>query len=168
MNIDILANFLRWLHILAAVALVGGAIFQRIALIPALSTLPEDQRNAYREAIRKRWAPVVWMSIVSLLISGTVGIVLIVRQFSPPAARLPSFYHMLFGIKFLLAMVVFFLASVLAGRSQKTKSFRDAAPRWLTAFLLLATLVICLGGVLRSTHLGPNAPTPGLTAPSDS
>ena len=35
MDFDIVGIILRWMHILAAIALFGGTIFQRLALVPA-------------------------------------------------------------------------------------------------------------------------------------
>jgi hypothetical protein len=57
----------------------------------------------------------------------------------------------LFGIKFLLALAIFFLASVLTGHSARTQKFRDNRRLWLTVNLVLAVLVVCISGILRKS-----------------
>ncbi len=42
----------RWLHILAAITAVGGTIFIRFALLPAMAEMDDTQRNSLQEAIR--------------------------------------------------------------------------------------------------------------------
>jgi hypothetical protein len=49
--------------------------------------------------------------------------------------------------------------SRLAGRSAATARFRQHARYWLTVNVVLGILVICISGVLRTTH---NAPDPNL------
>ena len=107
------------------------------------------------------------VSALFLLISGTINLLFTIRLFKPPNEPLPAYYHMLFGIKFLLALVVFFLASVLAGRSEGTRTFRENASKWLTINLIVATILVCISGVLRSTHTGPNIEPPAAGAPQD-
>ena len=46
MPIDYLALVLRLLHILAVITAVGGMIFIRFALLPALDTIGDEQRRA--------------------------------------------------------------------------------------------------------------------------
>ena len=164
MEIDFVGIVLRWMHIFAAIALFGGAIFQRLALSPAMSQLPADQQEAVRDAIRRRWSKVVMVSILLLLVSGIVNLILTVRLFKDPNPKLPTYYHILFGIKFILAMAIFFLASVLSGRSEGTKSFRENASKWLGVTLILATIVVGISGVLRSTHTGPNIKPPATSS----
>ncbi len=162
MEIDILGLLLRWMHIFAAIALFGGTMFQGFALLPAVGNLPESERRPFHDAVRSRWSKVVMVSILFLLVSGLTNYILTIRTFKAlgPEYELPKIYHMLFGIKFLLAMVIFFFASVLSGRSEKLQKFRDQAGKWVTLNLILATIVVGISGVLRSTHTGPNIEPP--------
>jgi hypothetical protein len=86
-----------------------------------------------------------------------INFILTMKLFKAADVVMPRFYHPLFGIKFLLALAIFFLASMLAGRSQGTQKFRDHAARWLTVSLVLATLVVAISGILRSTHVAPDS-----------
>ena len=54
MEIDWLALVLRWLHLVAAVAAIGGTIFMRVALVPAAAGLPVDVHKTLAEAIRRQ------------------------------------------------------------------------------------------------------------------
>jgi uncharacterized membrane protein len=143
-------NFLgllfRWIHILAAIAAVGGMIFQRIALMPSLAVLPDESRKALHEAVRSRWSKMVMAGIAFLLASGLYNFVMTWRTY-----YLPGYYHALFGIKVLLALAIFFIASALVGRSPALEGIRRNARFWLTLNLTLAIGLVCISGVLRMT-----------------
>ena len=167
MEIDYLGILLRWMHIFAAIALFGGSIFQRVALVPASKELAADQRQRLGDAVRRRWSRVVMLSILFLLVSGLVNFVLTINLFKAAGLKAPTLYHVLWGTKVLLALVVFFFASALAGRGAATQKFRDNAGKWLTVNLVLATLIVAISGVLRSLHTAPNAAIPpGLSSPA--
>jgi uncharacterized membrane protein len=135
---------LRWMHVLAAITAVGGTIFARVALVPSLEVLTEDGRTKLHEAIRQHWArPVKW-AITFLLISGIFNIIRIENDY-----KVDMVYRAIFGIKLLLAVGVFFLASALTGHTKGTQRFRDHRKYWLTVNMVLAVLIVCLSGVLR-------------------
>ena len=148
MNIDYLAVVFRWLHILPAIIAVGGTVFMRMALLPSIGELPEGQRAAFHEAIRSRWAKWVMGSIAFLLVSGFYN-------FFSLNARLDlqKPYHMLFGIKFLLALAIFAIASFLAGRTAVAQRMRKNARMWLNLNITLAVTLVCLSGVMRSISM---------------
>ncbi len=150
---------LRWMHILAAITAVGGTIFARLALVPSLSVLSEDARGKLHEAVRQHWGRPVQISISFLLISGIVNIVLIEKTYF--VSQVP-YYHIVFGIKFVLAFAVFFLASALTGQGKATQRFRDNRRYWLTVNMVLAVTIVCLSGVLRKTEL-PRKPLSAIT-----
>jgi uncharacterized membrane protein len=162
MPIDYLALILRLLHILAAITAVGGMIFIRFALLPALDTLGDEQRRALHDRIRARWSRLIQVSILFLLASGLVnfGMFVIAARDWPETWR-TSFntgYQMLFGIKFILALVIFAVASILTGKSAGTQKIRDNPRFWLNLNLSLALAVVIISGVLRLTHVGPTDP----------
>jgi uncharacterized membrane protein len=160
-DIDILGVVLRWMHILAAITAVGGTIFSRVALLPAVGSLPDEPRRALLEGIRSRWSKYVAAAILFLLVSGLWNFMQMERTY-----KLGALYHALFGIKFLLAFVIFFLASVLNGRSALAQKFRANARCWLTVNMTLAILVVCISGVLRGLPHPPKvAAAPAVVAP---
>ncbi len=138
---------LRWIHIIGAITLVGGAIVMRCAYLPAMA---ESAAADFASAFRRRWSKLVMISSGLLLISGFVSFFLLVKQY-----ELPSQYHMLFGIKFLLVFAVFFLSAALSGRSKLAEKLRKKEKTWLTINLILALTVVCLAGLMKTTERTP-------------
>ncbi len=62
-------------------------------------------------------------------------------------------------MKFLCALALFAVASLLVGRTSLAQRLRVNAPRWLWINVLLAGLIVAISGVLRTTHppVGPGA-----------
>lgn len=150
-DIDILGLVSRWLHILAAIAAVGGSIFMRLALMPSVGVLADDARRALHEAVRSRWSKVVMAAILFLLLSGVYNIATIEMRRTVPEDAL-TLYRALFGVKFLLALAIFFIASALVGRSEGLAKIRQNARCWLTLNVVLAVVLILISGLLRVTR----------------
>jgi len=140
----------RWLHILAAITAVGGTIFARFVVFPSLAPLEADQRAALHATMRGRWSRIVAAAIGFLLVSGLYNFMVTVSEY-----QVPKWYHMVFGVKFLLAMVIFGVASLLVGRSPAADSLRRNATAWLNLNIALAVLVVCLSGMLRTAPRVP-------------
>ncbi len=141
---DILLLLFRWMHILAAITAVGGTIFARFALLPAAAELPEPQRASFMEGIRSRWFVFVNAAILFLLVSGFYNLVMNFKQY-----KLPMQYHMLLTVKLVLAFAIFWLASVLNGRSQRAQRFRQNAKFWLNLNVAMAVVLVMVSGTMR-------------------
>ncbi len=139
----------RWLHIVGAIAAVGGAIFALFVLLPASGVLSPEAREKFHAAVRQRWSKIVFTAIGILLLSGLYNFVMISKGFR---GELPWWYHPLFGIKFLLALAVFAIASLLAGRTTLAQRMRSRMKFWMSLNLLLAALIIAISGVMRTAH----------------
>ena len=163
MPIDYLAYILRLLHILAAITIVGGSVFLRFALLPAVSSLADEQRRSLHEAVRSRWARLVQISILFLLVTGLINFVMFVRAAKGWSDEwretYNATYQMLFGIKFLLALCIFALISILTGKSAGTQKIRDNFRFWVNVNLALALAVVMISGAMRLTHVGPTDPS---------
>lgn len=157
-NIDWLGLSLRWLHILSAITAAGGSIFAWIAVHPALSTLPDDVRATFAANVRKRWAPIVGVCILFLLVSGLINFVLINRNVFKGYDV--GVYHMMFGVKFLLALGVFYIASALSGKSKATQPMRDSASFWLGLNVALIVFIVAISGLMRGMHTAANPDLP--------
>lgn len=138
------ALVLRWVHVLSAILGVGGAMFVRFALLPAAATLDDAAHAQLKEAVRVRWARFMHAAVGLLLVSGLANFALKVTTY-----KLPPLYHMLFGIKFLLALAVLGIASVLVGKSKLAVKLRERQAFWLNVNIALAVVVVCLSGGLR-------------------
>jgi len=143
----------RVLHILAAITAVGGTIYMRMALLPATTSLDEETRQRLQQELRRRWMIPLNASILFLLVSGLFNLMSTLRTY-----EVPGYYNALFGIKFLLAMAIFFFASVLSGRSPGTEKFRQNARTWLTLNMVLGITLVCISGVLRVAEKIPKPP----------
>jgi hypothetical protein len=150
----------RWLHLLAAITAVGGTIFARFVVTPALDELPPDRRGPLHAALRARWSKIVPVAIGFLLASGLYNILVTSIQYS-----VPRWYNPLFGVKFLLALVIFAVASLLIGKTPLADQMRRNARFWLNLNILLAVLVVCLSGILRTAEKTPRV-SPGESVPA--
>lgn len=136
----------RWLHIAAAIIAVGGLVFLRMVLHPAArTTLDETAHLKLREAVIGRWARVVHVCIAFLILSGIYNAVIMFPRH--PGQPL---YHSLFGLKVLLALVLFFLAIALTGRSEALAAIRRNSPWWMTVNIILAAAVVLLSNILKN------------------
>ena len=142
---DFLLLVSRWFHVAAAIIALGGAAFTLLALIPAAkATLADDLHERLREAIRARWSRVVHTCIGLLFITGAVNFVILAI---PPKIE-PMPYHAIFGVKFLAALAVFFIAEALVGRGPAFAKIRRQRAKWLSVLLALGAIIVLLSGVL--------------------
>lgn len=141
----LLSLILRWMHIFATVTAVGGMIYLKFMLLPALDKLPEKERKELMVDVQSRWRKFVLGAITLLLLSGLINTLRIARGYEFPG----GYYHALLGVKILLAIVVFGISSLLIGRSGLANRVKENAPFWLKVNLTLASVIICLAGVLR-------------------
>ncbi|MEO1992782.1 MAG: hypothetical protein ABGW78_12660 [Pirellulales bacterium] len=152
---------LRWAHILGAVLALGGLAFARFGLLPALADFDEETRVKIHESIRRRWLPWVILAITLLLVSGLANFLLFNRLVKEQGWgggtwMQQTSYHALFGVKFLLAMGVFYFSSGLVGRGRGTQWIRDNRSTWLTITLGMAIGIVIISGCMRQLHTGPN------------
>ncbi len=140
---------LRWIHILAAIALMGGSIFVRFALLPALKNLPAETRRQLEGDVRSSWSRIVMLAVALLLVTGLVNFGLVASRYEFTGLITTPLYHALLGTKFLLALPIFFIASRLAGRSEAAVRFRENGRFWVSVNLTLALLIVLIAGVLR-------------------
>jgi uncharacterized membrane protein len=150
---------LRWLHIMAAATAIGGMVFIFLALLPALAEFDETTRGKVHAALRSRWSKVVMASIAVLLITGLVNFFLANSRYTFKGTP----YHMLFGIKFLLALVVFFISSLLTGRSGLAEKVRQNARIWVGVNLILVMILVGLSAGLKVTREKAPPRAPGET-----
>ena len=142
-----MAVLFRWLHVLAAILAVGAVLYQRIAVLPAIAECLDAASQAkVRDRLAARWRVPLMVAIAALLGSGLYNFVTV----SLPKARSAPSYHMLFGIKFVLALVVFFLASALVGRSPRFAAMRADGRKWAGVTAVLAVAIVLLSGILKN------------------
>ena len=74
-----------------------------------------------------------------------------------------ALYHALVGIKILLALGVFFIASVLVGRSPAFEGMRQNRAKWLKIIVILATVIVGISGFVKVRGV-PNAEADSATS----
>lgn len=130
----------RWAHVGTAIVLIGGTAFFRLAVLPAIG----DDSPDLVGRIRERWKKFVHAGIAIFLLSGIYNYMTMI-----PSHKGDGLYHGLVGTKFLLAMFVFFLASVLVGNKAGTQRFRDDAKKWTGIMLLVAAVIVGISGFVK-------------------
>jgi uncharacterized membrane protein len=152
----------RVLHILGAIVLVGGLFYLRMVVAPSLPAGGAASADGWFGGRRGAWAKWVGISTLLLLVTGFFNYFEIIKIYD-----LSSSYHMILGIKILIALVVIFLASLLAGKTAAAEQLRGKMMFWLGVCLLTGILVVVLGSVLRSyPHTPKTLAGPTLIAPS--
>jgi len=150
---------LRYMHILGAIALMGGTIFMRFALRPVVVQMQPEAKAVLHEQVRRRWAKFVMLATLLLLVSGIANLALASRYEFKPVFGMS--YHMVVGIKLLLALPIFFIAAILMGRTDLAKRFQEQAEFWMNVNLTLALVMVLIGGVLRFVPREPKPQRPG-------
>jgi len=131
----ILDIVMRFLHILSAVTLVGGALLWRFGTIPALEPLSADVKTKVGNAVAAAWRPVILTAMVGVLLSG-------MYQYMN-MKNVPSAWHAVIGVKFLGVLHLFAVGFLVTGQNNEKRS------RQLTGIVISGVLVIILAAVLR-------------------
>jgi uncharacterized membrane protein len=143
---DLIPLVSRWIHVGTSIVLVGGSVFMRFVLVPAASaTLSDAEHAKLRERVVGTWKRFVHIGILLFLLSGFYNYLVVAR----PNHEGDGLYHALMGTKILLALVVFFFASALVGKSQGLQKIREKRSTWLLVLILLSTLIVGIAGFLK-------------------
>jgi putative copper export protein len=140
---------MRVLHILGAAIIVGGLIYLRFVVPPAPTVASADALFGGRRA---RWAMAVGLATLFLLVSGIFNYL-----YWHTTHELPPRYHMLFGIKFLLAVALFFIAAILAGRTTLAERFRQNMGLWLNLAIALSLAILIVAAIMRTYERPPKS-----------
>jgi hypothetical protein len=127
--------FMRFLHILSAVTLLGGVIAWRVAAIPATAPLAVDMRNKLGNAIAAAWRPVFFAAVAGLLVSG-------IYAYLNKGTVTPA-WQAVIGIKFLLVLHVFAVGFLVTMPNNEKRS------RQLTGIMISGVVIVALAAVLR-------------------
>lgn len=128
---------MRWIHITSVVTLIGGFIYARAVVAPALAAFPEADQAAFDNRAVNKFRPLLYIVLFTILGSGfynyaTKGVY-------------PPHYHMWIGIKFLFVLHIFavsILYTMPTASEQKRK-------RWLTGMIITGLAAIAIADYLR-------------------
>jgi uncharacterized membrane protein len=131
---EILIPLMRWLHLASMTALIGGILYARFVIAPSESSLPADARTTLDDRAARYFRPVVYGAIVLLVVSG------LFNYMTKPGRS--SLFHILFGIKILLALHVFGVSILIAqpGNKRRNRQLFGAAVSGLIILLIASYL----------------------------
>lgn len=132
---DFLIPLMRWLHLTSVVTLAGGILYARFVIAPSENFLPPDARVKLDEAAARHFRPVVYASMVGLVISGLFNYMI-----KPGHSPL---FHALFGIKILLALHVFSVAILISQPGNKRRN------RQMVGAAISSLIIILIAGYLK-------------------
>ncbi|TWT76525.1 hypothetical protein CA13_70200 [Planctomycetes bacterium CA13] len=134
----------RVIHIATAITLVGGSTFMLLVLMPSAKQLDDASHQRLSQLVIGRWKRFVHAGILLFILSGIYNYVRAI-----PNHEGDGIYHALVGTKILIALVIFFLASGLVGKSSKLEWMRKERAKWLARMLVLAVVVVVISGFLK-------------------
>ena len=136
-------TLVQWLHVTAAVILVGGMAFLLFILMPSLGALDPEHRALLAKQVMDRFRWVVWSAIIVSLVSGLYSI----RQYYWEAAWGKSWA--LLTVKIVLALFVFVISLALTLPFKLFDRVRARRQIWLTIAVGLAVATIFISAYLR-------------------
>lgn len=158
---DWLAIFSRWTHVGTAIVLVGGTFFLRFVLAPVADQFPDADQTRLKSLVMAAWKKFIHVGIVLFLVSGFYNYLIV----AAPLHKGDKLYHPLIGTKILLALIMFFIASALAGKAKAFESMRRSTKLWQSVILVLAAIIVGISGFAK---VALKATTPVTSVAQDS
>lgn len=138
--VDVLS---RWVHVGTAIVFLGGAVFLRFVLLP-VTQRAAGGAESLQAGVLAAWRKFVHGSVALFLLSGLYNYMRAI-----PHHKGDGLYHGLLGGKILIALVVFFLAEALVGRSATFARWRAEPRKWWGLVILLAAIIVAISGYLK-------------------
>src|SRR5581483_4322906 len=125
---------MRWIHVASVIVLLGGFVFARFVLAPALDGEGAPGRLADRIAARFR--PILFTVVFTIAGSGLYNYV--------TKENYPPHYHMWMGIKLLLVLHVLAATLLYATSTDPARRRRQA-----TGIVISGAIIVLISGWLR-------------------
>ena len=142
---EVLNIVMRVLHIVSAIALLGGAIFFLTTMLPAVRVLDEGLRGSVLQLTRKRFYRITHPALLLLLITGFYNYI---RNMDIYRAA-PKAVHGILGTKILLALIITVIIF-----AQSFGLLKGCPVRWTKVNVALGLVIVVLAAVARSMRLG--------------
>jgi uncharacterized membrane protein len=133
----VLAIAVRWIHITSVVALIGGFMYARFVVAPALAALGSSERAGFVKRSVDSFRPILYTLLVAVLGSGLYNYL--------TKASYPARYHMFMGIKLLFVLHIF-AVSILYTLPSADEAKRQ---RWLSGMIGSGLVIFAIAGYLR-------------------
>jgi len=138
-----MSTFMQWLHLMAAVVVLGGMGFLLLILMPSLEVLSTEQREVLFKAVAGRFRWATWSAILLLMASGLY----MVRRYYWEDPWGPAWKVL--TLKIVLAFALF---AIVLGFSIPLSLFdrmRAGRKTWLLAAFSLGVVVVLISAYLR-------------------
>ncbi|HET6370682.1 MAG TPA: DUF4149 domain-containing protein [Nitrospiria bacterium] len=140
-----------WVHLLAAIAWIGGMLFQWLVLNPVLEKVgPEPEAEQVRIRVGERFRTVRWIALITLLGTGVFNLI-----HEGNSARLDSVWGVYLSVKLLLVAAAMGLSAVndfmLIPASTGSISSRSSLKEGMEGIILLLALAIVWVAVYMSS-----------------
>lgn len=132
---------MRWVHIASAVTLIGGFLYARFVLAPALASVPAAQGDAIGAAAARSFRPLLYTVLITVIGSG-------IYNFATKASYPPG-YQIWFGIKMLFVLHIA-AAAILYSVRLSSQAKRD---RTALGIAISGLIVIAISAYLRYLSL---------------
>jgi uncharacterized membrane protein len=136
---DVLSVIMRWLHITSAVVVVGGVLYARFVIAPALATLAAQDQETLGGAMAARYRSLLYLAMVFLAGTGLYNVVMNLGR--------GPLYQLLLGIKLLLVLHVFAVGLLIVKPKNPKRS------RQMTGLVISGLVILAISAVLRQLHL---------------
>jgi hypothetical protein len=133
----VLGVCMRWIHIASVVTLIGGFIYARFALAPALASLPASERELVGLGTVNSFRPLLFTVLITVLGSGFYNYA--------TKASYPPGYNLWLGIKLLLVLHIF-VSAILYSVRQSNEAKRK---RTELSIVISGLIVIAIANYLR-------------------
>jgi len=137
----VLGVCLRWIHIASVVTLIGGFIYARFVLAPALASLPSGEQESAGSKAVSAFRPLMLTALILALGSGMYNYA--------TKASYPPTYHMWMGIKLLFVLHITASAILYAVR-ESNQAKRD---RTALSIAISGLVVVAIAAYLRHLSL---------------
>lgn len=144
----VLALLMRWTHVISVITLLGGFVYARLVLAPALAALPGAERRMLGDQAAARFRPILVTVVFTILGSGLYNYV-------TKSVYVPG-YHMWMGIKLLLVLHVL-AATLLYAMAGGDEAKRN---RRATGILISGVAIVLISGWLRYLSSMPTVKLP--------
>jgi len=106
------ATLILWIHLVAAIAWIGGMVFHRLVLRPAIinisaATKGQDLLGAVLLRVEARYKTLRWLSLATLLVTGIINLLN-----EGASARMESAWGAVLMLKLLFVLVVVGLTAI--------------------------------------------------------
>jgi hypothetical protein len=132
---DVLFVIMRWTHFASMATLIGGLLYGRFVMLPSIGTLSPDSREALAARIAAAYRPMIAAAVGGLLVSGLYNLL------TNPGHTVK--YHILLGIKLMLALHVFAVAFLV------TQPKNPRVSRMMTGTIVSGLIILAISAYLR-------------------